>query len=188
MVGSIIREVRKRKGFTLKDLAEKSGLSISQLSRIENGKAKLTVELTLKLADVFNVPATSLLSQPSTPARGRRSLTRAEQGVLHHGGLGIKFEVLCSDFSDKQSLFWRVTVTAKNFEESGGWRTHTGEEFLHVLSGSLELHSIHYDPVMLNPGDSIVFDGEMKHAYVSLGINPAILIMSNSVLQTSFPE
>lgn len=56
-----------------------------------------------------------------------------------------------------------------------------------MLSGSLELHTIHYDPVVLQPGDSILFDGEMQHAYVSVGDEPAIMLMSNTVPRDSVP-
>ncbi|TIW06247.1 MAG: cupin domain-containing protein, partial [Mesorhizobium sp.] len=56
-----------------------------------------------------------------------------------------------------------------------------GEEFIHVLSGSLQLHTLHYDPTVLQPGDSILFDGEMQHAYVALGDEPVIMLMSNTV-------
>lgn len=179
-VGSKIREVRKASAMTLNDLSRKSGLSVSQLSKLENGKARLTVDLALRIAGVLHVPVISLLRSPKSGVQGRRSITRASAGIQHEGA-GMRFEVLCSDFRDKHNIFWRVVLTARTFEENGGWRSHAGEEFIHVLSGSLELHSVHYDATVLNAGDSILFDGEMQHAYVALGREPVVMLMSNSV-------
>ncbi|MER9940037.1 XRE family transcriptional regulator [Mesorhizobium sp. M0088] len=185
-VGSKIRDARKERNITLRDLSERSGLSVSQLSKLENGKARLTVDVALMIAGVLHVPVASFLFSPKPGMQARRSITRAGSGILHQGN-AMEFEVLCSDFRDKTNIFWRVTLRAKSFEENGGWRSHSGEEFIHVLSGSLELHTIHYDPTVLQPGDSILFDGEMQHAYIALGEEPVIMLMSNTVPRDGLP-
>ncbi|MGH6754608.1 cupin domain-containing protein, partial [Hypericibacter sp.] len=87
----------------------------------------------------------------------------------------------CSDFREKRNVFWRVVITAKTVEEAGGWRHHPGEEFLFVLDGMLEIHTEHYEPVRLKPGDSILFDANMPHSYVSQGKREAVVLMSNTV-------
>lgn len=186
-VGSQIRQARKDQDLTLKDMSERSGLSVSQLSKLETGKARLTVDLALRIAGVLRVPVASFLFGPKAGMQSRRSITRASAGIQHEGP-GMKFEVLCSDFRDKHNIFWRVTLTARSFEENGGWRAHSGEEFINVLSGSLELHTVHYDTTVLEPGDSILFDGEMQHAYVALGDEPVVMLMSNSIPAFSQPD
>ena len=181
-LGGLIRKARKEKRLTLQDLSEKSGISVSQLSKVENGKARLTVDLALLIAGVLHVPVGSIMFSVKPVNQARRSITRAGGGTVHEGR-GMRFEVLCGDFRDKHNIFWRVELTARTFEENGGWREHNGEEFIHVLSGTLELHTIHYEPTVLNPGDSILFDGLMQHAYVALGDEPVVMLMSNSMPQ-----
>lgn len=179
-LGEKIRDTRKRQKLTLKDLSERSGLSVSQLSKLENGKQRISVDLALKLAGVLLVPVTSFLSDPEPNPQGRRAITRSGTGMVHEAK-GIRFEVLCNDMRQKSNLFWHVTVYANNLEASSGWRSHAGEEFIRVLFGRLELHSKLYEPVVLAPGDSILFDGAMDHGYVALDGQPALLLMSNSV-------
>lgn len=179
-VGAQIRQARKDKSLTLQDMSDRSGLSVSQLSKLETAKARLTVDLALRIAGVLGVPVASFLHGPKPEMQSRRTITRANAGLQHEGS-GMKYEVLCSDFRDKHNIFWRVTVTARSFEENGGWRSHAGEEFIYVLSGSLELHTIHYDKAILEPGDSILFDGAMQHAYVALNSQPVVMLMSNSI-------
>jgi quercetin dioxygenase-like cupin family protein len=46
-------------------------------------------------------------------------------------------------------------------------RQHPGQEFLYILTGTLELHSEFYDTCTLKAGDSILFDADQPHAYVA---------------------
>ena len=186
-LGETIRQTRKKMKLTLRELGERSGLTVSQLSKLENGKQRISVDVALKIAGVLRVPVTSLLASPRQVPLGRRSITRAGTGT-RHATEGVVFEVLCSDFRDKSNIFWNVTITGRTPEETGGWRTHSGEEFIQVLAGVLELHTRHYEPLIMETGDSILFDGEMEHAYVAKGDEPARLFMSNTMLRNTIPE
>jgi len=59
-----------------------------------------------------------------------------------------------------------IDVQARSVEELGGLVRHSGEEYLYVLSGAMELHSDLYAPLPLGPGDSVYFDSGMAHGYV----------------------
>ncbi len=60
-LGDVIRRLREDKGYTLKDLADITGIQIATLSRIENNKMSGTVEnlmligkaLRLKMSELF---------------------------------------------------------------------------------------------------------------------------------------
>jgi transcriptional regulator with XRE-family HTH domain len=179
-IAAKIREIRKSKGLTLEGLSEASGISVSQLSKIENGKARLTFDTALRFSGLFKVPVTAFLSNPTASPPARRSVTTAGNGIVHQTP-GMRFEVLCNEFKEKRNVFWRVVVSARSIEECGGWRSHPGEEFVYVLEGTLDLHTEHYQPSRLNAGDSILFDAVMPHAYVAVGGKDAVLLMSNTV-------
>ncbi|MCR9206126.1 MAG: XRE family transcriptional regulator, partial [Halobacteriovoraceae bacterium] len=57
-----IRRLRNKKGYSLKDLAEKSGLSHSYLNEIEKGKKYPKVEKLLNLANALDVEVDELVS------------------------------------------------------------------------------------------------------------------------------
>lgn len=174
-----IQYYRKLRKFSLREFSTLSGISASQLSKIESGKAKLTVDTALKLANILQVPASVFLTAPTPSAMARRSITRHGTGTIHLTP-GMEFEILCSDFKEKYNLFWRVEITATSVEENGGWRQHPGQEFILVLEGRLELHSAHYEPTVLEKGDSILFDSDQSHAYVAVG-GSAQVVMINSI-------
>ena len=44
---------------------------------------------------------------------------------------------------------------------------HSGEEYIYVLEGRIEIHTEFYDPIVLEAGESIYIDSNMGHAYVA---------------------
>jgi hypothetical protein len=45
--------------------------------------------------------------------------------------------------------------------------SHAGEEYIHVLEGTIVVHTEFYDPVKLKTGEAIYIDSNMGHAYVA---------------------
>jgi transcriptional regulator with XRE-family HTH domain len=61
--GSLLRRKRKEKGFTLSELEEKTGISISHLSRAERNERKLSVKYIQRIANVLSIDEKFLLSK-----------------------------------------------------------------------------------------------------------------------------
>jgi transcriptional regulator with XRE-family HTH domain len=59
-----IREVRTRKGFTQQRLAELTGLDQAAISRMENGKQRMTLKDLLAIAEALGVPIVELIDKP----------------------------------------------------------------------------------------------------------------------------
>lgn len=55
-IGHTLKSLRKMKSYTLKDLHEKTGLSVSYLSLLEQDKRSASFESLSKLSDAINVP------------------------------------------------------------------------------------------------------------------------------------
>src|ERR671912_1289201 len=64
LVGPRLQGIRKRRGVTLTDLAERTGISKSTLSRLENGQRRPSLELLLPLAQAYGVPLDDLVGAP----------------------------------------------------------------------------------------------------------------------------
>lgn len=62
-IGDKIRELRKNNKLTLKELSERTELSISFISDIENGRRNPRLENLRKIADAFNVEVGELLDE-----------------------------------------------------------------------------------------------------------------------------
>lgn len=178
-VENAIRAQRTQKGVSLRALANSLGISASQLSKIETGKSKVSVDLAMKIAELLGIPAAVFLAKGKPSASGRRTITRGQSGDVHVTP-GMRFQPMCYDFKDHDVLYWVVTLSAHTLEENGGWRQHPGQEFFYVLSGEVTLLSSLYEPATLREGDSILFDSDQPHAYLC-GEEPAQVLMINRI-------
>lgn len=174
------RALRRRAGLTLQELAERSGLASSTLSKIENGQLSPTFETLLRLADGLGIDVAELFDTESpVDASARRSVTRRGQGRLHITQQ-YRYEMYCTDLFRKEFTPLVTTVTAHSLEAFQSLSRHEGEEFIYVLSGEIELHTEHYEPARLRSGDGCYFDSSMGHACISVSKKDAEILWVTS--------
>lgn len=175
--GEVLRKLRAERRWTLAEVSNRTGLTISTLSKIENGHMKLNYDKMMRIATGLNIdigvlfaaPVQQSSEAPDTPAfRGRRSITRAGEGrIIETRNLMQHYPA--ADLLNKQIVPIITEVKARSRAEFGDLLRHPGEEYVLVLEGELELHSELYAPVRLQAGDSIYFDSNMAHGYVAAG-------------------
>jgi transcriptional regulator with XRE-family HTH domain len=174
--GRVLRAARLEQGLTLRALAARLDMPFSTLSKLENGKIAMTYDKLVRLSQALNVDIASLLAnggpsdKPVAPL-GRRSVARAGEQASANSDLYRHFYP-AGDLIDKLMVPIIIDVTADNIEEVGGLVRHSGEEYLYVISGAMEVHSDLYTPLTLSAGDSVYFDSGMAHAYVRVGDAP----------------
>ena len=83
--GERLREMRKEKGLTLREVAERAGIDFTYLSKIENERIPYTpaVETIRQLADALSVDSIELLTLAgSSPKNWRRSGETSRPGDI----------------------------------------------------------------------------------------------------------
>ncbi len=166
-LGERVRALRLERQWTLEELAVRSRVSRSSLSKIERDEVSPTYDVIQRVAQGFNVPVVEFFSAAQSPqVIARRTVSKADELEIHQGR-GYLYQLLCNELSTKKMLPYLATIKARSIEEAGGYVHHSGEEFLFVLSGQITFFTEHYAPVALDPGDSIYIDSHMGHACVS---------------------
>lgn len=167
--GGRIRAARKRFGWTLQDLANASGVSITTISRAERGLLALGYENLSALAHALHLDMGSLFAQEGVDAEPFSApvVTHAGQGVVYWGD-AFAYEFLASSVVGKQMIPSVGVVHARDIRGPGDFARHTGEEFLYVISGAVEVHFETGEKQLLRQGDSIYFNSNIGHAYKSV--------------------
>src|SRR5690625_4014378 len=155
-----VRRLRAEAGLTLKELSQRSGVSISALSTIEHGKVSPTYERIVAVARGLGVDDGYLFKDEIAQPKSRRSVTFSGQGVAHKSSQYI-YEALSADITEKDFVPLRATLKAKSLEEFGELIRHECEEFMYVLEGQVTIHTDHYSPVVLGVGDSCYWDSSI---------------------------
>ena len=170
--GTRLRAARKQLGWTLQQLAERSGVSITTISRAERGLLALGYDNFAALAAALQMDLGEMFASAGAPT-GATSIrgpivTRAGQGVAYQGDSFV-YEFLGSNVVGKKMIPVLGTVHARHFNGPEDFARHPGEEFLYVLSGAVEVHFDTGEVSRLGKGDLIYFDSRIGHAFISVG-------------------
>ncbi|RUR68724.1 cupin domain-containing protein [Variovorax guangxiensis] len=167
--GNRLRAARKRFGWTLAQLAERSGVSITTISRAERGQLALGYENFTALGRALDMDMNAMFAGAGVkPAQlDGPVVTRAGKGVVYKG-LSIAYEFLGTTAAGKQMSPIVGTVHARKIHGPEDFVRHGGEEFAYVLSGEIEVHFDNGEVVRMAKGDSLYFDSRLGHAYISV--------------------
>ncbi|WBY03565.1 XRE family transcriptional regulator [Ramlibacter tataouinensis] len=168
--GQRLRTARRKYGWTLAEVSERSGVSVPTISRAERGQLALSYEKFSALARALNMDIGAMFAEAGGSPRSldQPVVTRANQGVRYRG-LAFTYEFLGTQAAGKQMSPILGTVHARAIQGPGDFARHEGEEFMYVLSGKVEVHFDTGEVFRLAKGDSLYFDSRIGHAYISTG-------------------
>ncbi|WP_413797177.1 helix-turn-helix domain-containing protein [Streptomyces iranensis] len=151
-VGPRLRALRRDRGITLADLAARTGVSESTLSRLESGQRRPTLELLLPLARIHDVPLDDLVGAPRTgdPRIHLKPIRR----------FGMTFVPLSRRPGGVHAFKMIIPAEPEPLEPTP--QTHEGFEWLYVLNGRLRLVIGERD-LTLPPGEAAEFDTSLPH-------------------------
>ncbi|KQZ71344.1 XRE family transcriptional regulator [Sphingopyxis sp. Root214] len=168
-LGTVMKSIRSRNGWTLKEMSAKSGIPVSTLSKVEHDRLTLSYDKLQQLSQRLNIRMSDLFAEDdgdTTPrVTGRRSIGTIDQAVRVTTD-NYDYHYLCTDLRQKRMIPIITRIRAHSAREFGDLVRHQGEEFIFVLEGEVEIHTEFYDPVALKTGQGIYLDSSMGHAYV----------------------
>lgn len=168
-VGGQVRRRRRDRGLTLSQVSEATGLNVGYLSQVENDKASPSLETLASLADALDVPIAWFLLEQSVGPRVVRAAERPKrrmprsQGAMTQVDGGIAREV---------AIFEGVMPPGSRT----GFHAHPGDEHHVILSGHVRITQGE-SVVEAGPGDYVLLDGTLPHDAVSIGDEPARLLI-----------
>lgn len=175
-IGKRIRNSRKRKGYSLVKLAEKSGFSQGYLSRIENSDKSPPVSTLLRLARVLEIGVSDLLGE--TEERKPSCLIRREERkemARPGSAFGYYYEALASPFAGRHMDPYVLTIPSGLKKPE--LVSHKGEEMVFVLKGKLKFF-LGENEMTLREGDCLYFDSSISHHGVSLSLKEAKVLVT----------
>lgn len=167
-LGGRMKAVRQACGFTLEVAAQRTGLALSTIHKIENGRVSPSYENLVRIARAYDIGMERLFSSDHEAQQTTRmTVTRAGQGRKVRSR-NFEYEVLCNALAEKKIIPLVTIVEQRAPLRPEELESHDGEETLYVISGRIELVVEHYEPVILEPGDCAYFDSTLKHGLRSV--------------------
>jgi transcriptional regulator with XRE-family HTH domain len=174
MLGPRVKALRDAMGLSLRDLAERSGVSAPMLSQVERGETSPTIALAAKIAEGLELRLSQLLRLDEA---GAVTITRAGNGRVTGGDAtaGHRYEVLTAPLPGQRAELSRHEL------RPGGATGTPGDPPIHE-PGSRETVLVESGRLVLNcdgaghalgEGDCVTFDADLPHHFVNPGPDPA---------------
>ncbi|MDR0749213.1 MAG: XRE family transcriptional regulator [Tannerellaceae bacterium] len=168
VIGAKIKSIRESKQLSLADIAERSGLGIEQVERIENNVDFPSLAPLIKIARVLGVRLGTFLDDQSElgPVVCRKkdsnegnSISFSNNAAVSHKHM--EYHSLSQDKSGRHMEPFLIDI-APSENADFTLSTHEGEEFIYVLEGIVEIN-YGKNTYLLDEGDSIYYDSIVAH-------------------------
>lgn len=175
-LGRILHEQRRKRGWTLDTMSQRTGLAISTLSKVENNQMGLSFDTLVRVADGLGVSFDALFNPGGDSiASGRRTVTLNGQAT-EFTTPQYDYRMHGAELLTKRMIPLVMTVKSRQPEEVAAMSRHVGEEYVYVLSGRVQVVTDLYAPISLEAGESIYFDSGMGHAFLSESEDEAVIL------------
>jgi transcriptional regulator with XRE-family HTH domain len=157
-VGPRLRALRQQRDMTLTDLAARTGISVSTLSRLEAGQRRPSLELLLPIAQTYGAPVDELIGPPAAGDPRVQALPFTRNGITYvpltrrPGGLQA----------------FKMIIPSTRAPVEPNQQVHEGYEWLYVISGQLRLVLADHD-LVLRAGEAAEFDTGLPHWFDRFG-------------------
>lgn len=164
------KESRLERNYSLEDVAKAISISPSYLSKIENMQANISLDILKRLAEFYGE---NILYYIGSASEETNLVKKGEGDRLSIGIAGVDIESITalSDFA--------ISAMVYHIQPGSGRQdisAHSGQEFVHVLSGSIRF-TLGDDRVFrLQKGDSLSFRSSEAHRWYNNTAKPASLL------------
>jgi len=163
IVRTRLRSLRTTLGLSLDELAARTNLSPSTISRVETGKRTISLDVLLPLATALQVDLDALLDVRSDDDVVIRPAPRSSDGRTTW--------MLSRPTASTIAVKMRIEPT----RSTAGQRVHPGRDWFFVTAGQVRL-SLGEREIIVQAGESAEFSTMTPHAFAAVDA-PAELIM-----------
>lgn len=165
-----IREYRKERGLTLRQLAERAGCTPSYISQLEKGLTVPSLSMVGKLAAALNITVIDLFSEGSDGEQGDWHLRKADRKIIDYPDGKISTQLLVTRISRKKMEPLVSSIEPGGTSDASEGMAHPmgTEEFVLVMKGEIDF-TIDGKEIHVCEGDTLSFDGTLPHRWVNNG-------------------
>ena len=168
IVGAKIKGIRESKNLSIEEISERSGLSVDQITSIENDQNLPSLGPLIKIARALGVRLGTFLDDNDAlgPVICRAEDRERDSSISFSNGATdarkhMEYHPLAQQKTGRHMEPFVIDI---NPEENANFQlsAHEGEEFIYVMNGEVEI-AYGKETYTLKEGDSIFYDSIVKH-------------------------
>jgi transcriptional regulator with XRE-family HTH domain len=169
-----VRELRKRRRWTLEEMSAACGVSRSMLSEIERKRANPTLAVAFRIAQAFGMSLGELVETPA--ATPRVDVIRADDRAYHYrSDRACRIRTLSPLHLEKSVEYYEIVLRPGGALRSAA-HFEGARELLTVQQGAVRVTSAG-DQAELRQGDSAHYPADVPHAIENTGGGDAVLFL-----------
>jgi transcriptional regulator with XRE-family HTH domain len=175
LIGPRVRALREAMDLSLRDLAERSGVSAPMLSQVERGETSPTLQVAGRIAHGLELRLSQLLRLDE---EGSVSVVRHDERRVGEGAPGHAFEILTPPLPGQRAELSRHVLAggaATGGEGDPPMHEPGSREIAVVESGTVTLY-VDDTAYELAAGDTVTFDADLAHRFENPGPDEAVLL------------
>jgi len=173
--GDMLRAIREKRGFSLDELAKRTGIPRSALAQLEAGESMLPLGQVIKLSKALSLRMADVISpgkESFTIVKSNQRQSFSRFGKDREASYGYEYESLAAQKKNRAMEPFIVTLHPSGADEPS---SHDGQEFIYVLEGEMEV-IIENTRDVLKPGDAVYYDSTNMHLVKANGGKPAKIL------------
>ena len=170
-IGHRLRQLRRKRGLSLAEVAAVAGISVGFLSALERSQMSASVGTMRKLARFYRTNILEFFD----PTESNTRLVPPQKRKVLEAGPGVRMELLAWGNAVMEPHLFRIAPNAG----SGESYAHEGEEFLFVLRGALHI-ALDGEEYHLKRGDSFYFESATPHHWKNPGRSETWVLWINT--------
>jgi len=171
-MGRVLKKARLGKGMTLEDLSSRCGYSKALISRIENDSVSPSISSLTKISQALGLKLYDIFAEVDIEDPLILKTDEREKFWVPNGKYEMEFLTTGSSKKMMQPL---LVSLESGSEMPGGFISHKGEKFVHVLKGSLEV-TVGEEKHSLKAGDSMHFKSTIPHRFANKGKSRSVSV------------
>jgi len=172
-VGGLLLAARRYRGWSLRELAEASGLSLTTVHQIETGRTSPGLGTLQSLSTALGVPVGALFDGHGPAAPAVHVAADERPGVEIPGG---RLERLASGLASQRIRGFVLTLGPRR-EAGPAPIAHPGQELVLALEGAC-VYEVAGQRYSLATGDSLLFESSQPHRALNPGSRTARVLLA----------
>ncbi len=170
-IGGKVRALRKRKGYSLQQLADRASVSAAAIHKIERNGMVPTITTLMKVASALNRPVSYFIAEDEAVDQPGVHTTPDNRTPIFTSIAGLDLKSITGPYG-RFFLAGAIAYVAPEAASGDDPMTHPGEELVYLLRGALTFE-LDGQTVTLLPGESVHFRGDHGHKWWNPKSEPA---------------
>jgi len=176
-ISNRIKERRREKNITVQELAQRANVSKGLISQIENSRTIPSLIVLIEIIKALEIDLNEFFKDIRSKAAELPVLIKRKDEYDHfekEHALGFHYQRIFTQLISQSTI--DIVILELEPDATRPLVETDAFEYKYVLSGEIE-YQFNEDKIILNQGDSMLFDGRIPHTPKNLGTQTASMLV-----------